>query len=345
MSNYSTTIKQNLMHVITEMNHNRQEFVHHPEKDFTRVRKFSFENLLKFILDMNGNTLYKELMDYFDYDVHTPSPSAFIQQCSKIKSDAFKYLFHQFTASYDRYTYFQGYRLLAVDGSTFNIAHNPHDEKTYIKSSTAQKGYNSLHLNALYDLTNRLYIDAKIQPIRELNERQALIEMVDDSPLEDPTILVADRGYESYNTFAHIEEKGWKYVIRVKDLKSKSIVSSLTLPNEDEFGYPIDLILTRKQTNEVKSNPNHYKFLPNNARFDYFELKQTKFYPISFRVVRFKLSENTYETLITNLNDDEFSKEDLKKIYEMRWGIETSFRELKYAVGLNRLHAKKVCLD
>ena len=188
---------------------------------------------------------------------------------------------------------------------------------------------------------NRLYIDAQIQPIRELNERQALIEMVGNSPLKDPVILVADRGYESYNTFAHLEEKGWNYVIRVKDIKSKSIVSSLDLPDSDEFDTTIHLTLTRKQTNEVKSNPHHYKFLPNNARFDHFDLKETQFYKLSFRVVRFKLTEDTYETLITNLEPDEFSKEALKEIYAMRWGIETSFRELKYAIGLINLHAKK----
>lgn len=340
MSNHSTKIKQTLIHIIKEMSRNPQNFVHHPEKDFTRVRKFSFENMLRFILAMNGNSLYKELMDYFDYDLNTPSPSAWIQQRSKIKSDAFKYLFHQFTASYDRYHSFKGYRLIAVDGSTFNIAHNPHDEKTYIKSSTAKKGYNSLHLNALYDLTNKLYVDAQIQPIRELNERKALIEMVNQSTMTDPVIIVADRGYESYNTFAHIQEKGWKYVIRVKDIKSKSMISSLSLPQTDEFDETIYLTLTPKQTNKVKANPHRYKFLPQNVRFDYFELKQTDYYELSFRVVRFKLTEDTYETIITNLNQEEFSKEALKELYEMRWGIETSFRELKYALGLIHLHSK-----
>ena len=29
-------------------------------------------------------------------------------------------------------------------------------------------------------------------------------------------------------------------------------------------------------------------------------------------------------------------------MYHLRWGIETSFRELKYAVGLINFHAKKV---
>ena len=36
------------------------------------------------------------------------------------------------------------------------------------------------------------------------------------------------------------------------------------------------------------------------------------------------------------------SQEEIKKIYAMRWGIETSFRELKYAIGLSSFHSKKV---
>ena len=56
--------------------------------------------------------------------------------------------------------------------------------------------------------------------------------MVANSLLKDPVILVADRGYESYNTLAHLEEKGWNAVIRVKDLTNKSMISSLPLPDE-----------------------------------------------------------------------------------------------------------------
>ena len=46
--------------------------------------------------------------------------------------------------------------------------------------------------------------------------------------------------------------------------------------------------------------------------------------------------------VITNLDRLEFPVEKLKEIYELRWGIETSFRELKYAIGLTSFHARKV---
>ena len=119
-----------------------------------------------------------------------------------------------------------------------------------------------MNLNALYDLSNKLYVDACIQPIRNCNEMSALIDMVEKSAISDDVIVIADRGYESYNVFAHIQEKGWKYVIRVKDKNSKSIVSSLNLPSSEEFDEKIHLNITRKQTKEIKSNPKLYKFLP-----------------------------------------------------------------------------------
>jgi len=42
------------------------------------------------------------------------------------------------------------------------------------------------------------------------------------------------------------------------------------------------------------------------------------------------------------LDANEFSADKIKELYHMRWGIETSFRELKYAIGLINFHSKKV---
>ncbi|MDE7200467.1 MAG: transposase, partial [Lachnospiraceae bacterium] len=38
---------------------------------------------------------------------------------------------------------------------------------------------------------------------------------------------------------------------------------------------------------------------------------------------------------------DEFPPERIKEIYFTRWGIETSFRKLKYTIGLSNFHAYK----
>jgi IS4 transposase len=163
--------------------------------------------------------------------------------------------------------------------------------------------------------------------------------MVNHSTYDRNTIIVADRGYESYNVFAHLHEKGLKYLIRVKDNAKRSIVTTLDLPNEEEFDTNVNLIITRKR--KYYGN-DMYKYLPSNCNFDFADLQNKEFYNMSFRVVRFKIPNDSFETIITNLDPSEFTPSDINTIYNMRWGIETSFRALKYSVGLSNFHSKKV---
>jgi len=125
--------------------------------------------------------------------------------------------------------------MLAVDGSDLCIAHNPNDEKNYFHATEGAKGYNLLHLNAMYYLCSRTYMDTIIQSGREENEFQALIDMVDRSNIKEKTIIIADRGYESYNVFEHIVRKNWNYVIRAKDIYSNGIASGLSIPDKKIF--------------------------------------------------------------------------------------------------------------
>ena len=153
-------------------------------------------------------------------------------------------------------------------------------------------------------------------------------------------ILIADRGYENYNVMAHVINKGWKFVIRIKDKSSNGIASGLNLPKTDIFDVDVSTTFTRQQTKKTKMAG--YKFMPTIQNFDYLPLKIKDTYTINFRIARFATTDNSYEMLVTNLNRSEFSTDDLKEIYHLRWGIETSFRELKYSIGLTSFHARKV---
>ncbi len=56
--------------------------------------------------------------------------------------------------------------------------------------------------------------------------------------------------------------------------------------------------------------------------------------------MRLKLEDGSTQMLITNLDPTQFPLPALQALYTKRWGIETSFRELKYAVGLIHLHSR-----
>ena len=197
---------------------------------------------------------------------------------------------------------------------------------------------NKLHLNAFYDVLNRIYTDVLVQTAADYNESRACATMIDRSKLEN-VILVADRGYENYNIFAHAIEKGWKFAIRVKDKNSNGIASGLNLPPNDEFDIDITQIFSRKNTKTTKNAG--YKWMPVNQVFDYLPRKSDKTYELSFRIIRFPIGSNSYEIIITNLDRNIFDVKKIKEIYHLRWGIETSFRELKYAIGLTSFHARK----
>lgn len=341
MNMIATAIKETLSSLIEEMSEYPELFVKNPGKDFTRTRKLPFDTVVQLLISMGGNSIYKELLETQGYDVNTATTSAFVQQRNKILPCALEFLLHEFTGTFRDIKTYRDYRLLAADGSDLHIATDSNDTDTFFQNREGEKGYNMLHLNALYDLCSRLYVDALVQDGKHQNENRALTNMVDRSHIRDKVIIIADRGYESYNNFAHIEKKDWNYLIRVKDLASNGILSGLRLPSDDEFDIVVKRLLTRKQTKEVKDRPDIYKFMPTNQTFDFLDLGTSKFYPICFRVVRFKITNEHYETVITNLDQSEFAPSELKKLYHMRWGIETSFRELKYAVGLTNFHSKK----
>ena len=343
MKNYPKRIKNTLHSVIRDMAKHPENFCRCPEKDFTRNRKLPLEKVLTLLVKMGGHSLRDEMLDCIDFEEMPATVSALVQQRNKLLPEALDYLFREFTnRCHDPKTY-KGYRLLAVDGSDLQFTANPNDPLSYFPGANGQKPYSFLHLNALYDLSSNLYLDAVVQKRRAANENAALVSMVDRSGIDEPVIITADRGYESYNTLEHIARKGWKYLIRLRE--SKGILSSLSLP-EGDFDMPVQLFLTRKQTKKLKELqkefPGMYRFLPIHVNFDYLPWGTDGFYPFSFRIVRFKISDGSTETLITNLDRNSFPAEELKHLYHLRWGIETSFRQLKYTIGLSLFQSKKV---
>lgn len=309
--------------------------------DFTHNRKLNFETTIKNVISMETGSLKDELLKLNDYSVDTPTASAFIQARSKIRVEAFQILFDRFNEKTHKDKLFKGYRLLAIDGSVLPIDNTIYDEETTeLRHGTTAKAYSAYRLNASYDLLECTYDDLIIQGEAKKNENDAFCQLVDRYKGKK-AIFIADRNYESYNGFEHVVQSGNKYLIRVKDIHSKSSITQSLVPfTDDEFDIDVFRMLTLKQNKMTKACPQLYKFIPSNMRFD-FMTKENPWYEFHCRVVRFKITDDTYECIITNLDRDEFSIDDIKNLYCKRWGIENSFRELKYAIGLNALHSKK----
>lgn len=187
----------------------------------------------------------------------------------------------------------------------------------------------------MFDLLDKIYTDVVIQPAKIENEHRAFCEMVDRYDGRKNTVFIVDRGYESYNNLAHVMEKGAFFLFRCKDIERNGILTGLKymLLAENEFDVTVSFILTRKCTKEVRNHPEIHKSFHKKTGIDYIDSNQNPYYKMTFRVLRFPISETDSECILTNLQEEEFDASEIKKLYAMRWGIETSFRELKYAVG------------
>lgn len=340
---YSEHIRAALYRSINKVADDPNACAKNPERDFSRKRKLPLRTMLLMLVGIGGGSLAKELYDWFGYSTSTASSSAFVQQRDKIRPEALEMIFKDFVSTTTPTATFQGYRLLAVDGSDLRLPSNPSDEFSLIRNSAGQKQYNLVHLNAMYDLVNKVYVDVAMQGKKGMNEHKALVSMVDRSDISGKVLVLMDRGYESFNNIAHFQEKHWNFIIRAKE--SYGIISGLRLPKCPEYDEEVILTLTRRQTKEtlhlLNSQPERYRWIQPHTTFDYIGRKQSNMYDLHFRAVRFRLPDGNYETVYTNLDKELFPIEKIKELYNLRWGIETSFRELKYTVGLACLHSKK----
>ena len=342
METYIEKLKSTLYELIHEMSANYWLYVADPKRDFSRGRKLSFEKLLAILVSMGGGSLRNELVDHFHCSANMASASAFVQRRAQLLPEALEYLFRQFTELTSMERLYKGYRLLAADGSDLQIFADPKDKDSYFPGTDVQTPYSMIHINAMYDLLGRTYLDILIQKARSKNESAALVQMLERSAVSK-AILIADRNYETYNGIAHMERKGWKYLIRIRD--TAGIIRPFRFKPDCDLDVWKTITLTRKQTNAFKQmkkdDPARYRCLPKSSPMDYIDLHENKYLNLDIRFVRFQIADNTYETVMTNLSADEFPASEIKHLYNLRWGIETSFRELKYTIGLKRPASKK----
>lgn len=343
--NFANQVKKTLLNDISDMAKFPWLFSTNPQSDFTRVRKLDFSSLLHLCICMEGGTLKHELLKYFSYDECTISNSAFYQQRCKLLPETFPFLLQQFNTHFP-FSYYKGkYQLLACDGSSFSFTKNPKDLESYFApDGKTTNGYNQIHVVALFDLLSKRYCDAVIQPIRKKNEFQALTSLIARYRNNEAIpIYIADRGFHSYNVFAHAIEQNAYFLIRAKDLNMQRLLGK-DFPDTDEFDLTIDRILSRSNAKKKRLYPEleeQYRFISSEVTFDYIEHKSNKEYPIKLRVIRIKVAEGIFENIITNLPKEEFTADEIKALYSMRWGIETSFRELKHILGTANFHSKK----
>lgn len=338
------SIKNLFSDAVNHVASNVSDYVINPDKDLIRNRKLGAANLISFTVSCGSSSTRLELLDFFGMNPNAPSASAFNQQRAKLKPDALEAVFRQFNSSALTVGKKSPYRFLAADGSTFTFFSKPSfsSSEYFVSEGHSAKGFYSMHLNALYDLQKHTYSDALIQPVHQKDEFRAFCDMVDRHIVLSGTkdVFIGDRGYCSYNNMAHVVEKNQYFLFRTKDIHSKGLIGNFVFPDTDSFDIQVNVTLCRSHKKSIPVKEDYYKrFVDSAASFDYVTYGSLDTYDLSFRVVRFPISNGSYECIVTNLPSDKFPSEHIKLLYYARWAIEGSFRKLKYTIGLSNFHA------
>ena len=341
-----------------------KDYVKH-KGDFTRKRKLDASAFMKVTLAMAGQSLNTELINAFpDMDVRM-TESAYEQAKDKVKPELFMELFRAYnkTLKKHRLLYYK-YAVYAIDGSDFNppyqakskYAMEVPDNRTK-KDGTPVKPFSQLHANILFNIMDWLYEDIVIQPKSSANERDAALEMLKRLDPKRPYIVLMDRGYDGFNMIEHgnhLNGQGY-YVIRTK-AGTGGIREIAALPDKECDVIMEFTVTTSSQhymQNKDKEPHLHYlqhadkhhkeKFskYTKDRRWDFAQTHKVKCRVVKFRINDADTGKEEWEVLVTNLNRFEFPIKKMKELYHLRWGEETSFKELKYALSAVQFHSRK----
>lgn len=312
---------------------------------------------------MQGNSLNAELLDAFPNLDERMTASAYEQAKGKLKPEIFEHILQEYNKTICKPKLLDGkYRVFAIDGSDFTTPYNPKSDFMMNvpngrprKDGELIKPYCQVHTNLLYDIENRIYQDCILQPKSSANERDAAIDMLKRLDCGE-YIVIMDRGYDGFNMIETCNRlPNCHYIIRTKAGKFGGIREIANLPDREcdvEMTFRVTTsnryYVTPKDTESlhlIQHAKKHYKetFSKNtkDRRWNFEQFCNVKCRVVKFRINNSDTSKEEWEVLLTNLNRFEFPIPCIKEMYHKRWDIETSFRELKYALGGINFHSKK----
>ncbi len=267
------------------------------------------------MLNMLRKSLALEIENFFNFlgkknASNKFTKSAFVQARKKIKPEVFKHLSCSLTNEF--YTdndvaikKWQGFRLLAVDGSRITLPITK-ELKSYYGETKNQSATSIVQArcSVLYDVENNYVLDGVLAPLKQGERALALKHL---SYCEKGDLLIYDRGYPSYAFIHEHIERGLDYLIRVK-----VNFSQLT----------IDFEKSKKRSQVVSIYPGKNTKLSDKP--------YSKNTPIRVRLVRVELPKGGVEVLMTSLlNIKVYANKLFKSLYAKRWGVETFYDELK----------------
>ena len=281
---------------------------------FTRSSYLGFENTAILILNLIKKSAKVELMDFFyhfDKELKIPSRQAFSQAREKISYLAFKDLFEktcEITIIGEGARTYKGYRLYAVDGTTFAVG--DFDKlSVYFGETTALEDKAMCRISAVVDILNECIADAEVSPFC-VGERALAISQTKKLKDVSNALYIFDRGYWSPELVSGIIQNNQKFLMRLASSAGKAVVT-----DADGTTYPGCRDEQRSGFCSATSPLRRYSFV---------------------------LLSGVTEVLLTNIPETEMSDDELAALYAKRWGAETKYLELKDRLQIDKFSGESV---
>lgn len=213
----------------------------------------------------------------------------------------------------------RGWRLLAIDGSTLQLPRTIEIAQWFgvfdpEKESACPMG----RVSALYDVLNRVTIDAQLAPYRIGEQELAAFHL---RWVEGRDLLLFDRGYPAFWLISLLQQQGIQYCMRINA----------------NFNRVVERFVTSDAATAVTALS-----AGKDAR-RYCRTHGLSIDPIKVRLIRVELSTGESEILVTSLLDGEqYPTEIFGDLYSKRWGIEEGYKALKCRAELGNFTGKSV---
>ena len=210
----------------------------------------------------------------------------------------------------------QGFRVLAVDGSTIRLPNTPEILAHFGNQST--DNVPQARLSQLYDALNHTTIEMLVKPFRISERKMAHEHLLKTAPND---LLVYDRGYPCYELCADHVKLERPFLMRVPVQFRKAIRSFANSENED-------IQINIKPRRKLSKRYLQERGLPEH---------------ITVRLIKVMLDTGTEEILMTTLLDQEqYPTQEFKALYHLRWSVEEDYKVKKSRLEIENFTGKSV---
>lgn len=292
---------------------------------FSRNRKITFSDILLMTYNKQAKTTSMEIRNYEknmkgNENVNYTN-EAYLKQRRNLNPEVFKeankvYLLNFYNDDKENILKEKNYITLAIDGSKFELPNTPQNREYFgkaINQYKEEKHPARALLSTIYDINNQFYLDIQIDKYTASETALAKknIEKAQEI-INDDMIVIFDRSYASLEMFLWLNEHNIKFIMRLNNRYFKNEIKNMK--SNDEIIY---IQHTNPRLQNLKRNyPNETKKLE--------KLKETR-----VRCTKIKLSSDSDEIILSNLEFEQFTKEEIIELYGRRWNIETSYNCIK----------------